>query len=88
VITLLTPNRLFLVGARGVALERATGINWNAWDAEYKQVCSSIEIAQLLKEFSKNKIIADYHYMRYMSIKCKSGSGEQAIHGSIRGRTH
>jgi hypothetical protein len=65
-------------------MERATGINWNARNAENKQVYTSIEIIQLLKEFSKNKGIISYYSMRCMGIKCESV--EQASPGSIRGR--
>ena len=36
-------------------MEAATAIDWNEWDAEHKQLYTSIEMIQLLKEFFKKR---------------------------------
>jgi 2-polyprenyl-3-methyl-5-hydroxy-6-metoxy-1,4-benzoquinol methylase len=75
VILLSTPNRLSLEGARGVVMERAARINWNAWDAEHKHVYTSIEIIQLLRRFFKIEKVVGYYYtpmipcMKYDIVK-------------------
>ena len=63
VILLSTPNRLSLEGARGVVMERAARINWTAWDAEHKQVYTSVEIIQLLRQFFKIEKVVGYYYV-------------------------
>jgi len=75
VILLSTPNRLSLEGARGVVMERAASINWNAWDAEHKHVYTSIEIIQLLRQFFRIEKVVGYYYvpmipcMKYDTVK-------------------
>ena len=63
VIILSTPNRLSLEGARGVMMEKAARISWNAWDPEHKHVYTSIEIARLLRRFFKIERITGYYYV-------------------------
>lgn len=78
VALLSTPNRLSLEGARGVVMERAARISWNAWDVKHKHVYTSIESIRLLRQFFRIERVVGYYYvpmipcMKYDVVK-KSG---------------
>jgi len=63
VALLSTPNRLSLEGARGMMMERAARISWDAWDAEHKHVYTSIEITRLLRQFFEIERVIGYYYV-------------------------
>jgi 2-polyprenyl-3-methyl-5-hydroxy-6-metoxy-1,4-benzoquinol methylase len=62
-VLLSTPNRFSLEGVRGVLIESAARINWDAWDIEHKHVYTSIEITRLLQRFFKIEEVVGYYYV-------------------------
>jgi 2-polyprenyl-3-methyl-5-hydroxy-6-metoxy-1,4-benzoquinol methylase len=75
VVLLSTPNRLSLEGVRGVLMENAARISWDAWDIEHKHVYTSIEITRLLQRFFRVEKVVGYYYapmipsMKYDVVK-------------------